>query len=378
MLGLIALAIAALLSGTDRQSKEFPNSPSLMGWPYDTGAARARAISAFVQSGPKSAIGLARRAILSDPISAAPISLLGRSQLQAGQLEAANNTFKVTAQLGWRDAITQIYWLDQAMQAGDMKIAAERLDALLRQNPDDENRNKFLAIVSATPEGRAALAQRLKAVPTWTDVYVRDVKDLPTEDLAQRVDVVLRTGRGVWPCSASSIITQKLIDSNMLAQAQSVWRGNCLASNSLVFDGEFDQLDTTGTTQGFDWEFSRRGDVDIAPTTDSAGNRRLDIEVTAPRTLPVLSQLVVLQAGTYRLTWRTPDTPANAARAIMVSLSCGFNLGDAQPGEADGGAKDRHLKVFTVDSSCAARRLIFWLPPRTSPIHLDDVVLQPM
>ncbi|OYU33079.1 MAG: hypothetical protein CFE35_22130, partial [Novosphingobium sp. PASSN1] len=243
--GLIAFAIAALLSGTDRQSREFPNAPSVIGWPYDTGAARSRAISAFVQNGPKSAIAFARRAILSDPISAQPISLLGRSQLYAGQAQEARKTFEVAGQLGWRDGMTQIYWLDQALQVGDIKVAAERLDALLRQSPLDENRDRFLAIVSATPEGRAAIAQRLKAVPAWVGVYVNDVKDLPVEQLAQRADVVLRTGRGVWPCSASANITQKLIDSNMLPEAQAVWRGNCSTSNSLAFDGGFDQLDTT-------------------------------------------------------------------------------------------------------------------------------------
>lgn len=40
--GLILLAGASLLSGSDRQSRDFPTSPSLMGWPYDTGAARSK------------------------------------------------------------------------------------------------------------------------------------------------------------------------------------------------------------------------------------------------------------------------------------------------------------------------------------------------
>ena len=372
--GLIAFAIAALLSGTDRQSREFPSAPSVIGWPYDTGAARARAISAFVQNGPKSAIAFARRAILSDPISAQPISLLGRAQLYAGQAQAARKTFEVAGQLGWRDGMTQIYWLDQALQMGDIKVAAERLDALLRQSPRDENRDRFLAIVSATPEGRAAIAQRLKAMPTWTTVYVGDVKDLPAEQLAQRADVVLRTGRGVWPCSASAIITQKLIDSNMLAEAQAVWRGTCAASNSLVFDGGFDQLDTTMATRGFDWQLSSRGDVDVVPAMDTAGNRLLDIAVSAPRTLPVLSQLVVLQPGTYRLTWKTPDTDPAKARALQVTLDCTATLGKAAAGTPATGQPGTWTQNFAVDQTCKAQRLIFWLPPNT-PIHLDDVTL---
>ncbi len=377
--GLIAFAIAALLSGTDRQSREFPSAPSVIGWPYDTGAARARAISAFIQKGPKSAIGFARRAILSDPISAQPISLLGRSQLYAGQVQEARKTFEVAGQLGWRDGMTQIYWLDQAIQAGDIKVAAERLDALLRQSPRDENRDRFLAIVSATPEGRAAIALRLKAVPTpqWAPFYVSDVKDLPDEQLTQRVDVMLRTGRGVWDCAYAAAITQRLIGANMLAAAQSVWSANCGTSNSLVYDGGFDQLDTTQARTGFDWQLSNRGDVDVRPATDITGNRSLGLEVTSTRSLPVLRQLIVLPPGTYQLTWRTPDTTLNAARGISISLDCENNLANALPGKPDGSAKDRYVQIFTIDAKCPARTLTIWLAPNF-PIHLDEILLKRM
>lgn len=375
--GLATLAIAALLSGSDRQSREFPNSPSIIGWPYDTGAARARAISLFVKSGPKSAIAMARRAILSDPISAQTISILGRAQFYAKQPLEANKTFKVTVQLGWRDAMTQMYWLDQALRAGDFKVAAERLDALLRQNPSSEDRDLYLAVVSTLPEGRNAIAQRLKAVPAWAESYVRDVKELSAEQLAQRADVILRTGRRVWNCSSAAILTQKLIDAKMLTEAQAVWRSSCATSASLIFDGGFDHLDTTVATPGFDWQLSGRGDVDVRPTTDTTGNRRLDIEVTASRSLSVLSQLVVIKPGTYRLTWRTPDTPENAARSLMVGLTCNSTLRDAESGDADPTEKHRYTTVFQVDASCQAHKITFWLSPN-SPVHLDDVALERM
>ncbi|OYU33944.1 hypothetical protein, partial [Novosphingobium sp. PASSN1] len=172
-------------------------------------------------------------------------------------------------------------------------------------------------------------------------------------------------------------ITQKLIDSNMLPEAQAVWRGNCSTSNSLAFDGGFDQLDTTVATRGFDWQLSSRGDVDVVPTNDSAGNRQLDIEVSAPRTLPVLSQLVVLKPGNYRLTWNTPDTDAAKARALQVTLDCTANLSRAVGGMAVTGKPGMWTQDFTVDRTCQAQRLVFWLPPRT-PIRLDEVVLTPL
>lgn len=162
--GLMLLVVAALLSGSDRQSRDFPNSPSFVGWPYDTGAARAKAAQFFIRSGPASAIGYARRAIVSDPVSAQAVSILARAELYSGHPLQARKAFQVSGQLGWRDAMTQIYWLDQALQDNNFRVAAERLDALLRQTPDDENRERFIAAVTATPEGRSALAELASAL----------------------------------------------------------------------------------------------------------------------------------------------------------------------------------------------------------------------
>jgi hypothetical protein len=375
-LGLLGLAGLALLSGSDRQSRDFPNSPSLVGWPYDTGAARAKAMLSFVRTGPASAIGPARRAILSDPLSAQAVSMLGRAHLYAEQFPEARKAFLVSGQLGWRDAMTQIYWLDQSLQGKDYPIAAQRLDALLRQSPDDENRDRFLAIVAQTPEGRSALADRLKLSPGWVRRMVTEVKDLPADQILQRVDIMQRTGKGVWDCPVSETITQKLINLGKLDEAQSVWRLNCATSTSLVYGGGFEHFDTLKTSAAFDWQLSNRGDADIALTQSEDGNRSLALEVNATISLPVIRQLVVLKPGSYRLTWRTPGTTAAQAKAMRVSLSCSADLGRALDGTAVPGKPDSWTAAFTVDAECPARPLVFWLAPKV-PVNLDDVTLDP-
>ncbi len=375
VVGLVGLATAALLSGSDRQSREFPNSPSLVGWPYDTGAARAKAALAFVRSGPESAIGCARRAVLSDPLSAQAVSILGRSYLYAQHLPEARQAFEVSGQLGWRDDMTQIYWLDQAMQDGDYKVAAERLDALLRQSPDDENRDKFVAAVAASPEGRAALAVRLKLAPDWARRLSTQVDGLPADQLLQRIDLMRRTGKGVWDCAATEPLTQKLINQGMLNEAQSVWRLNCEPSNSLVYDGGFEHFDTLQTTSAFDWQISSGGDADVALNRDGAGHQTLALEVISTSTLPIVRQLIVLEPGHYRLTWRTPASPRAQARAVRVSLSCTPDLSRAANGTPVPGRPDTWTQDFEIDGECPARQLVFWLAPR-SPIHLGDVSLE--
>ena len=374
LLGLIGLAVAAVLSGSDRQSRDFPNSPSLVGWPYDTGAARAKAALAFVRSGPASAIGYARRAILSDPISAQAVSILGRAELFAQRMPEAQRAFQVSGQLGWRDEMTQIYWLDQALQGSDFRVAAERLDALLRQSPNDENRDSFIAAVGALPEGRIALAERLKLAPSWAQTLVGDVRELPADQLLLRVDLMRRTGRGVWDCPATETITQRLINLNMLDEAQTVWRLNCQASGSLVYDGGFEHLDTLKATSAFDWQLSNRGDTEISLVSDASGHRSLALEVTASFPIPIVRQLVVLKQGRYRVSWRTPDTGITEAHSLQVSLACQPDLSSALAGKAVPGQASTWSADFSIDGECPARQLAFWLPPR-APIHLDDISL---
>lgn len=375
IVGLIAYAAAVLLSGTDRLSRKSPDSPALVGWFYDTGGAQSRAIAAFVKYGPLSAEPYARRGILSDPISAQAVSLLGRSQLYAGQPAAARATFEVSGRLGWRDAMTQLYWLDQAVQAGEMRVASERLDAILRQDPHFANRDRLLSIVSASPEGRAALATRLSLVPSWADDYVTEVKDLPANELSERANIMQLVKPGVWDCGAIAPMAQRMIDAGMLDAAQAVWRKNCSASDSLVYDGGFERLDTTKPSSGFGWRLTNRGDVDLQLAQDSTGKHRLELDSGAPQSVPVFRQLVVLKPGRYRLTWRTPETDQKAAAGLAVSLSCEPNLRDAVQGTPDPSVKDGHLQDFTVDSVCPVSQLVFWLAPR-SQVRIDDIALR--
>ncbi|GEN99646.1 hypothetical protein NSE01_14790 [Novosphingobium sediminis] len=373
VVSMLVMAVAALLSGTDRQSREFPNSPSFVGWPYDTGAARARAMLTFVRQGPAHAIAYARRAVASDPISAQAVSILGQAQLYSQHTAEAHKAFSVSGQLGWRDGMTQIYWLDQALQDQDYKVAAERLDALLRQAPSDENRDRLLAAVAASEAGRSALAERLKLAPVWARTMVTTVSELPADQVLQRIDLMRRTGKGVWDCPTSEFITQRLINLGMIQEAQSVWQLNCETSGALLYDGGFDHIDTLQKSTAFDWQLSNRGDAEITIAGDG-GQRSLALEVTGTVSLPIVQQIVVLKPGRYQLSWRTPDTNSAQARALQVSLACNADFSKAQVGEPVAGKSDTWRQQFVIDNQCQVRQLIFWLAPG-APIHLDDVAL---
>jgi len=374
---LAALGGVVVLSGTDRIASYAMRSPSLLGWPYDTGASTSRATQALIGDGPASAVPLIQRSIITDPLDSRIVGLLGRARLLAGDEAAAETAFRVSGELGWRDPNTQIYWMGEALKVGDTKVAAERLDALLRQFPNFEARDQLIAALFQSPDGKTELAKRLKLAPSWTEVFTNPSKDLPAEEVVGRGEVMRLVRRGVFECAKSTRLVNSLIALDLVRDATALWRTNCLGPTSLIYDGGFESIDTTQTTGGFDWQLSNRGDVDIQVEGATPGSRRLQVTVNAANTVPVLSQLVVLSPGTYRLTWRNPDTEASAARAISVSLSCKLGISNALPGAPDDMAKDSYGQNFKLDSACSAQRLVFWLAPK-APVHLDDVILRPI
>ena len=371
---LVSLGLVALLSGTDRISSDVLRSPSIEGWPYDTGASRSRAAHTLISTGPMPAIRHAERALLTDPLDSTVVGFLGRIQLVAGNETAAASAFKVSGQLGWHDTLTQIYWMEQALKVEDFKVAATRLDALLRQVPNIESREQLIGSVLQSAEGKIEIAKRIKLAPTWVPIFATPAPEATAAQIGGRAEVLQLAGRGALDCNTAGKLVNRLIRVNLVQPAQALWQANCMASPALVYDGGFDKLDTTQFATGFDWELTNRGDLDARITESQPGNRLLALTVNGPSTQLVVRQMVVLRPGRYRLNWRMPKTSAQSARALSVSLACTSDLAKAKAGQA-AGPNDSYFVDFDVDNTCPSRRLTFWLAPK-NPISLDDIVLR--
>lgn len=270
--------------------------------------------------------------------------------------------------------MTQLYWLDQALQGGDYLIAAQRLDAILRQAPLSEDRDRLVAAIAETPEGRDALAGRLKLSPAWAIPLVNDIWDLPVDQVLLRSDIIKRTGKGVWSCADSEKFSQRLIDLGQLDEAKSVWQLNCDASASLIYDGGFEHLDTISTTRAFDWQLSNRSEAELSISHDASGQRRLALEVTGTTSLPILKQFVVLKPGRYTLSWHTPNTPQAQAQMLQISYTCKPDLSRAVGGRMSAGQPSVWTLDLVVGDECPGREITFWLPPH-APVQIADVKL---
>ncbi|HZF46725.1 MAG TPA: hypothetical protein VEZ26_10330, partial [Sphingomonadaceae bacterium] len=167
----LAYLTAAWGSGFDRLSAETPTLERLVPGAFRAEADLSAGAVALARGDGTKALAFAEGAVRNDPLRPQASALLGTARSFANDPQDAEVAFRVSAQRGWRDRLTQIYWYDAAMRANDVERAALRADALLRANPNLEGAAKLLAPLEATAEGRLALARRLAEAPAWSNAY---------------------------------------------------------------------------------------------------------------------------------------------------------------------------------------------------------------
>lgn len=374
-LALAAYAGVAAFSGWDRLSIVNPDVRAPVGWPYDTFSARALAGDANAAARPKDALPLAQRALLSDPVDASTVGLLGAAHFLAGQADAADAAFRLSAGMGWRDLPTQIYWFNHGLDTGQADVAAQRLDAYLRQVQDDDRTQTMLNDMVASPEGRAAIVPRLAETPSWQRMFLSAPSTMAQDDFANRYAVLRQLRAGSLGCPAVSSFTTGLMRTGLMKEAQDIWNRECEPGNALVHDGQFVRInpDPNAHNSVFDWQVPSSGTVELLVTDLTNGAHQLDLRVSGASPYSVLRQVVVLPAGAYRLSWAMPGTTATELRALKVGLGCTFDQGIAQDPVPQAGG--RVATQYVLDDTCQARALVFWLAPGTQ-VHIADVRLE--
>ncbi|EGD57218.1 hypothetical protein Y88_3526 [Novosphingobium nitrogenifigens DSM 19370] len=369
-LGIGVYILAALASGTDRLAEQHPGMPSLIGWPYDYGAAVQRSRFTMAAKDYTGTSALLARALRSAPVDQFIIGALGRMQLAAGETDKASRTFAVSAALGWRDGGTQIYWLQKGIEVGDFQAAVLRADSFLRQADDETGRNQVVDSLSDYEEGRDALAERIRAThPLWANQFTYHIDALPPEKLADRADIIRRAGPGIWSCKDTWSLISRLVDAGYLDEAATVRKMSCGASPGIVHDPDFALINLDSPNSSLDWNVPHRGDVNIQSDREANGHPLLRFTVSSPSTLEILAQRILVGSGTYRISWRSPGTSSATLRKMSVSLDCASDLSDANPGQpAPSGA---YAVTTTFDGSCPAPVLAFWLSPNQQATITD-------
>ncbi len=380
-IGLACLfAAAAVVSGLDRTSEYRPGVASSVPGAFRVSSARILGGEALTDKRLLPALAEARRAVQRDPVDARSSSLLGSVLLALGNEAGARAAFTVSSALGWRDPPTQLYWMAEAFDRGDLKVASQRLDALLRQNPVFPQGQQFLAQFGATPQGRTELVDRLADTPVWRRNYFLDFTDTTPESLTHRAQVAVGLARktGTPECALVAPLTHALAANRRFAEATQVRLAHCLGSygNSYLADGDFAHALPSSPLTAFDWTFPESGEIGIllAPAAGFAG-KALSINSAAPRESAFATQLLVLPQGRYALSWRALTTAGEPAAVVSPSVACDPASRRPLNAEIQDRRSGRFAGSFAVPPDCPAQWLTFWMAPGSEPATIDDVAI---
>jgi hypothetical protein len=376
----VPLCFAVIGSGLDRISDTDEAAASAVPSPFRANAPRAEANRLLETRDAREAAASAELAVARNPTDARAVGLYGQALLSGGSQVAAARAFAVSRRLGWREPFTNIYWVRDGLRAGDLNLAADHLDALLRQSPQIAQRGALLTQLEATREGRSALAARLARRPEWQISYFFDTALPGAGDPLARSEVARRLAlnQGIRNCGLISPIIRALLHFGHMAEAQDLYRLNCAAAAEPVTpaDGSFVRANPATPPTDLDWRFSGEGAVGI--TIAARGGykgRAVTVSNLAPVLMAFAAEPLALAPGMHRVSWRAQDTGGAPSPAIDVSVACGPDdhawaakrLLDARSG--------RFVADVSVPAGCMAAYLSFGIAPSASNVALGEVAV---
>lgn len=322
----LAVATAALcwLSAVDRMTAESGRA----GASYLGGdAAALLAFQHLAEGDAIVALERARKAVRTAPVDPPSTSALGSSLLALNRPDHAYAAFTVAGGLGWRDIPTQLYWLSQALAGGDVDIVSQRLDALLRLNLDNAAVNDALNYLGRTRIGQAAIARLLAENPPWERRYLISVGHLKGPNLdGQMAAIELALNRGVAiDCGVIGNAASDLIRGGESTSARTLWRSACDRSGDLyISDGSFETDPSLVSDNPFSWQFQARSGLEVSVDTAPQPLESKALKITLSNTVRTVAaaELMTLQPGSYRLTWRTALDNGKPDRTISMQIRC--------------------------------------------------------
>jgi hypothetical protein len=384
--GAVALAVLSWMSAGDRATA---NSAHPQASFFGGVAAAHVALIELADGNSEKALPEARRAVRTAPIDPVTTSALGSALLVAGRPEQAYEAFSVAGSLGWRDIPTQLYWLAQAAAAGNIDILAQRLDALLRLDVDNELVVNSLNILGQTPLGQQALASLLMKDPPWERRFLQRASQLEGADLEGRMAAInLAASAGAsLDCDAVGIAASRMIPKQGAATAKQYWRQACDRSgDSMLSNGGFETDPSKTKSSPFTWQLQSEGGLEVSVQRAPQPLDSLALRVTSSKTARTIAalQLTALQPGSYRLSWAAIGDGGKADASMAVLVKCGrwsTALPTKTVAAADGDS--RVVETFTVpEENCPIQAVAIQKaassPGQTQTGWIDDIEIVPL
>ena len=318
-----------------------------------TNGLAARAWLALGRGQASSAEALARQAARREPLNQAALRTLGLALAAQGQGPAADHALRAAGELGWRDPVTQLYWAGVAARAGEVAVAAERYDAVLRNGSSGVGQAVVgLRALEQTAGGRRALADRMADPGEWHAAYLESVDGLSDAGVAARVALLRTVQRRDRPLDDAALgrLTRSLLNTKHDDAALAV-------SALLPQSDPFAFVPDGAPASPFRWALLPAGGLDLR--VEGTGSATTLIATPATDVLTPLVTLVTPASRADRILGFAV-AGASTDRPLLLSVGCGVrSAGVVIPPLASQGG---WVRVRLPGATCALQQVALSVP----------------
>lgn len=335
----------------------------------------------------------ARVAVLDTPLNAAGLRILGQA-LNRERPGGGNAALLLAGRLGWRDVPTQLWLLQQATMVGELEVAGQRAEAVIRTQTNAGPAFTLFRALSIVPEGRAVVTRSLAARPIWRGNFFEVEPALPAQQLNAMVGLIDSLARTPAPVSFSEARStiEALFAQGRFGEAASIHqRVSGRRSAVLPLDnGGFELGVPYARADGanpFGWRLTQLGTstATVEAPPEESGNRVLVGYADGQSLHGVMERMLMLPPGRYVLTFRMRSSDEGAERALGLQLFCPTVQNSPELMQIDRSPLPidtwiNRTQIATIPSNCPVQRLaLLPLPPLSGPREawFDDVVLRP-
>lgn len=267
---------------------------------------------------------LARRALLRDGTAVSGVVAMGTFAGLNGDETAAARWFRYSQQLSRRDLPTQLFLIEDSVQRGNVADAVDHYDIALRTGEDTVFALLFPVLRSSitSADVRPALARKMAGNNApWVVKFLVDVAVNGSDPVsaAQFFSDVERYGTPVHYTIRNTLLGRLVGQGSIDIAWKYYLRDNPGSDRQLIRNADF-QSDSPASGP-FDWQLSNGDGVTV--TLDQSGQSRiLNYEFASTVGGMAARQMLLLQAGKYRLTTTSLQSSQPLGRGAFWKLEC--------------------------------------------------------
>jgi len=380
--------VAAGLSSRMIAKERFAAASLLAPW---SARALGRDAAAGLMANPEQAAARARAGLKVAPLDAVAIRTLALASESRGKAADSFALMTAAGALGWRDEITQLWLYDRALQSGEVDVAMQRADALLRLNAMPAEFFVILRDIARKDAANAALARQLSEAPPWRAAFFAGAAKLRPEELPAQERLLVRLASTRTPPSPAELrgFLSRAATVEGYAKAHALWIR--FGGNPLLHDGGFENSADVIASRGsgpFEWRTRNvRGlSIGVEQPNPPFSGKALSLRTDDLPPGLVLSQNLLLPAGRYSLSFAARRNSGSLA-GLEWHIACAGEIGAGQrinfpaTRSREGGWSVMTGSFEIPASNCAVQQIGLRSNDhleRATDLFLDDIAIRPL